>query len=247
VYLELSHEWLAWDPFDGATRPAEYGADEPLVDRLAAVGRPMSAPKLAKRVLELAQEYGPLGWCSSCLGLHRLEWRMQTPGRLRRGAKQREWLGDWTQVAHHVNALRRHFAALQEGRGAPSDWQILWPTRDPKKLPLGDVAWERRMVAGHLSTWLASCHVGSSVTWDGPRPDRLETAGSLLGDLGARLVDELLEGARYRTCTGSVGGKPCRVTEAIQRDRERSGPVLCAACDAVRRKALTRQPKGGES
>jgi hypothetical protein len=243
VYLDLTGEWLLWDPWDGGMKTSEFVPDDPLVDEFAKLGRPMSPRRLAGSVLEFAQTYGPLTWCSICLNLHHLDWRMTAPGKVRPRIQMKEWLPDWAGAARHVNALRRMFAALRSGsHAAPSDWDIVWPTRTGP-YAWGDPAWERAEVGRHLSSWRLSCHEGPAVTWREEEPDRVEVTGSLLGDIGARLSEELLSGTRYRVCSGSVRGQACGVTEVMVRDRERTGPLLCATCDAVRRKQIQRSQK----
>ena len=153
-----------------------------------------------------------------------------------------ESLEDWRLAADHINALRRLMDDLQQrpdrpGRpGAPSDWNIVWPTRtEANRLDEDDVATSRKRIASHLRGWLSSCHVGMSVRWNEEQPVEFSADWSLLGELGSCLVRELVERPVLRSCSGMVGGEPCRVTWTVARDLAASARPLCNACDLQRR------------
>jgi hypothetical protein len=266
VDLDPTGTALTWDPYvDGGLAEVAPLPDDDLLDRVAALARPMPVPTLAAAVLRIARSDGPLSWCSTCANLHRdaagIRWRMARPGPLRRGRSiSSEPLSDWVATAAHINALRRVIAKLRDGRpGDPADWQELrpptvglrrdlvdgsgdpldveWERREPD---LGDVARERSAIAGHLSRWLFACEVGPAVRWDGDDAEPGRSSGSLLGELGVRLVDELVAGAFVVTCSGTVRGQACRVTWRLRREVAAAGLRLCRRCDDTRRTAKHR-------
>jgi hypothetical protein len=235
-----------------------------LLDEFAALARPARWSAVQARILEIARSYGPLSWCSACGRLHQLAWRMTAPPPIRGGTRMRELLIDWVTTAAHVNALRRLMADLRTGHGRLDDWNIVWPDRpissivsgpdpgldesDPVERllqsPFGDVVWERRQVARHLTSWLASCHVGRVTRWDDDEPRSVAGSGSLLGVVGDLLDRALVGHERIRVCTGSVRGLPCRVTETVVRDKPRNAPALCEPCYALYRQTLPRSHGG---
>lgn len=184
----------------------------------------------------------------------------------------REPLADWQAAAEHVNALRRVAHRLRATPGLPDDWNTVWPDHpgglargpDPDLIaednriaeeagmeqlerasaPWGDRRWERQQVAGHLTSWLVSCHVGQVVRWDGDDPIVGANAGSLLGEIGALVAQSLR--TRIRSCEGAVWDRPCRITWDIVRDKPRDAPMLCTGCYALYRQRQAQSRRKGE-
>jgi hypothetical protein len=261
VDISIHADSLVWDPWsEGALVGARETREDDL-DEFAAIARPSPEHAWRQSVLSKAKKWGPLSWCSTCLRLHHVDWRMTAP---RRVAPMREPLSDWQATADHVNATRRLIARLRGARGLEEDWATVWPdrpgglARGPDQdlvaeydltratAPWGELWWERSMLAGHLTSWIGSCH-GQVVRWTDAIPAVVPSAGSLLGELGGLLVRELLDTkSRIRSCEGAVRGRPCRITWTVVHDKPRKAPMLCDGCYALYRQRETQsKPQGG--